>query len=428
MGKSARFDAAVGRFVEDGGPGVAVAVLAGGEVVHRKAYGMADLEWGTRLSPDCSFRIASLTKQFTATAILRLEQQGRLSIDAPLDAHLADFDARGRRLTLRHLLNHTCGIRNHDDGRGPRTSRPTLARDQVLEEVKRAPFVSEPGERYQYCNSAYLLLGAVIEAVSGSPYEAFLAAEFFGPLGMRRTHLFDPDDIVPMRAHGYVRGRRGFHNARPDPLNWSHSAGNLCSTLDDLAIWDLALREGRVLDPAAFERMITPTRLADGEIYPYGFGWGTASYGGRALHHHTGGISGFACQMARLTYEPLTVIVLSNLYLFPFDAVTRGLLRVALDLPEPQSAERPAAPAELRACVGTFANRDGARVTVGQQGLDPAGLHALGEGRFCARADPEVEYRFSERRDGAYQRLEWVSPLWPVTRYERQSAGAFASP
>ena len=345
-------DAVLRSLIPEGEPGAAVAVLRDGDFIYRKAHGLADLEWGTPLRPDCSFRIASLSKPFTATAVMRLAEQGALSIDDPVERHVPDFDPRGRTVTLRHLLNHTSGIRNHDQGHARRTDRANIPRDQLLREILAAPFDFEPGERYAYCNSGYILLGAVIEAASGQDYEAFLRTAFFEPFGMDRTGLCLADAIIPLRARGYVRGRSGFHNARPDPTNWSHSAGGLRSTLDDLAVWDRALRDGRAIGRESFAAMIEPTRLADGSSYPYGFGWGTATYGGRRLHHHTGGVSGFACQMARLTDEALTTIVLSNLYLFPFDRVTRGLLRVAMGMAPLEAATQPMTTETRTACAG----------------------------------------------------------------------------
>jgi D-alanyl-D-alanine carboxypeptidase len=413
------FDAVVQGLIEEGAPGVAVAVLQDGEFIHRKAYGLADLEWGASLRPDCSFRIASLSKQFTAAAIMRLAEQGALGVDDPLERHLPAFDPRGRKVTLRHLLNHTSGIRNHDQGHARRTDRANIPRARLLEEILGAPFDFEPGRRYSYCNSGYILLGAVIEAASGRSYEAFLQTEFFEPLGMTRTGLCLADAIIPLRVRGYVRGRSGFHNARPDPTNWSHSAGGLCSTLDDLAVWDGALRDGRVIGRDSFSAMLQPTPLADGSLYPYGFGWGTAVYEGRALHHHAGGVSGFACQMARLTDEALTTIVLSNLYLFPFDQVTRGLLRVALGLRPIAAAGRLAGPDALSAVAGRYRDEDGAEIVLGGEHADPSRYMTLGDGRFCHPSDPEVEFRFQGLQHGKYQELEYISPLWPTRRFVR---------
>ncbi len=413
-----RFDAVVEGLVGENAPGVAIAVLRNGEFVHRQAHGLADLEWGAALRPECSFRIASLTKQFTATAIMRLAEQGALSIDDPLERHLPAFDPGGRRVSLRNLLDHTSGLRDHDQGQTRRADRTIISRERLLEEIIDRPFDFEPGRRYAYCNSGYMLLGAVIEAASGLDYEAFLRREFFEPLGMARTGLCTAEAIIPMRARGYVRGRRGFHNARPDPTNWSHAAGGLCSTLDDLAIWDRALPEGQVVRPERFAQMIEPTPLADRTVYPYGFGWGTAVYEGRRLHHHTGGVSGFACQMARLTDEALTTIVLSNLYLFPFDRVTRGLLRAAMGHPPVEAKGRPAKAEDFAPCVGRFVGERGAEFSIGRGRTDLSDYGYLGDGRFLDPIDPEVELRFSRLKGGRYRTLSYLSPLWPEQRFE----------
>ncbi|WP_293677373.1 serine hydrolase [uncultured Phenylobacterium sp.] len=432
MGLSDAFDRAAS-LVGDREPGVAVAVLRDGEVIHRRAYGMADLEWELPLEPDCSFRIASLTKQFTAAAVLRLAEQGRLALEDPLQRHLPAFDPRGRIVTLEHLLNHTSGLRNHDKTEPLREARPNIPVAEVIGRVIGAPFEFEPGARYRYCNTGYLLLGAVIEAASGAPYGTFLQREFFAPLGMDRTGLFARNVVVPKRARGHVRGRRGFYNALGDAENWSYAAGGLSSTLDDLATWDRALRYGRVMQPQSFARMIAPTMTAEGP-YPYGLGWGVGEYLGCRLHHHTGGISGYACQMTRLTDEPLTTIVLSNLDAFPFNRVTRGLLRAAKGLPAPAPVGRPTTTADIAACVGRYGNEDGAvfaavdedRIvfaTVPEQ-PDLRSYLTLGEGRFATPLDPEEAYRFSDLQDGRYQTLEYASPLWPAQRFSRLAEGS----
>jgi CubicO group peptidase (beta-lactamase class C family) len=421
MGTSERVDEAVEGLIEVGGPGVAIGVLRDGQFIHRKAYGLADLEWGTPLRPDCSFRICSLSKQFTATAIMHLAEQGALSIEDRLEVYLPAFDPRGRTVTLRHLLNHTSGIRNHDEGQGPRTDRVNIPHERVLAEILAAPFDFEPGDQYRYCNSGYILLGAVIEAVSGQDFETFLKRAFFEPLGMAQTSMSTPDRVIPLRARGYVRGRSSFHNARPDPMNWSYSAGGLCSTLDDLLIWDAALRGGSAIDGNSFEQMITPTLLADGTLYPYGLGWGTATYEGRRLHHHTGGVSGFACQMARLTDEALTTIVLSNVYMFPFDRLTRSLLRIALDLPPIKIQGRPATADDFSACGGRFSDEYGAEFRLGSAQNDTARYNLVGEGRFLEVNDPEIELRFCDLQGGEYQTLDYHSPLWPAQRFVRSA-------
>jgi hypothetical protein len=165
--------------------------------------------------------------------------------------------------------------------------------------------------------------------------------------------------------------------------------------------------------------MIEPTPLADGSLYAYGFGWGMATYEGRRVHHHTGGVSGFACQMARLTDEALTTIVLSNMYLFPFDRATRRLLRAAMGLPLPGADCRLEAPNDLSGCTGRYSDEDGAEIIIDAGHANPSRFKTLGDGRFCDPDDPEVEFRFSELRGGEYQVLEYVSPLWPARRFVR---------
>jgi CubicO group peptidase (beta-lactamase class C family) len=410
----AEINALLARCVSPDGPGAAIGVVRDGAFVHRKAYGLADLEWGTPLSPDCVFRIASLTKQFTATAIMMLAERGALSVDDPLERWLPDWPARGRRVTLRCLLNHTSGIWRHDSDLPERTLRANLSNDEIRRMIGERDFEFEPGERYRYNNSGYLLLGAVIESASGRPYGDFLTEAIFAPLGMTRTGLLTAEVVAPLRARGYVRGRRGFHNARPDPFNWSNGAGGLGSTLDDLARWDAALRAHRLVRPDTLERMLADTPLADGSTFPYGFGWGTARWNGARIFHHTGGVSGFGCHMLHLRDEALTTIVLSNLYLFPFDPVTRGLVRIAKGWTrEPPFRSRPTA-GDWAAFGGRYEGQDGVLTF-----SEASPQLALDEQTLCEADDPEVEYRFAELGDDRFQRVDQVSPLWPVSSYRR---------
>ena len=414
-----RIDAVLTAEIEPGGPGAAIAVIRDGQFIHRKAYGLANIEWSVPLDPDAVFRIASLTKQFTATAIMMLAERGLLSIEAPIETYLPDWPARGRTVTVRRLLNHTSGVWSHDSTQIDRTKRPNPPVEEVIQLIYEQPFAFEPGERYSYNNSGYLLLGAIIAAVSGKAYADFLRDEIFMPLGMTRTGMLRHEAITPQRAYGYVRGRKRFHNARLDAMNWSHAAGALGSTLDDLAKWDRAIRENRLVSAETLETMLAPTPLNDGSNFPYGFGLGTADYEGRRVYHHTGGISGYACQMLHLRDQDLTTIVLSNLYLFPMDKVTRGLLRAALDLKDAPRAPAPLDPAHHAALTGRFQGdgyvrelfaADGGLAFVEGAAATLLPFSATG---FWQTDDPEVEYRFTDLREGRYQRLTHASPLWP---------------
>lgn len=414
MSLETEIDALLAREVEPGGPGAAVAVLRDGRFIHRKGHGLADLEWGLPIEPDCVFRIASMTKQFTAVATMMLAERGALAVDAPIERYLPDWPARGRRVTVRHLLNHTSGVWRHDSELVERTLRPNPPVAEVLAMIRERPFEFEPGERYEYNNSGYMLLGALIANVSGRSYGDFLREDIFEPLGMTHTGLLSHERITPKRARGYVKGRKRFHNARLDAMNWSQAAGALGSTLDDLALWDRAVRENRLIRRETFEAMIAPTPLNDGSAYPYGFGWGMAEYRGARIYHHTGGVSGFACQMLCLRDEDLTTIVLSNLYLFPFDRVTRGLVRLAKGWPACEPALTEPAAAQREACAGPWNEHAGALLAMAG---GPSGLMALNDHTLCDPADPEVEYRFSAPKDGRFRRLDYVSPLWPVSTF-----------
>ncbi len=412
-------DALLAEHLAPDGPGAAIAIIRDGGFICRKAYGLADLEWRTPLQPDCVFRIASLTKQFTATAVMMLEERGALDIDDPVERWLSNWPAHGRKVTLRHLLNHTSGIWRHDSGELPdRTRRPNLEPAAILRLIGERGFEFEPGQRYRYNNSGYLLLGAIIERASGRPYADFLREAIFAPLGMTHTAPLTPETVTPLRAHGYVQGRSGFHNARPDAHNWSHAAGGLGSTLDDLARWDAAVRGRRLIRADTLERMLEDTALAGGRRFPYGFGWGTAEWRGARIFHHTGGVSGFGCHMLHFRDEALTTIVLSNLYMFPFDPVTRGLVCLAKGWAyEPPFRARPTA-AHWAAFAGRYEGEDGPMTF-----SEASTQLAIAEDTLCEAGDPEIEYRFSEPRDGVFQRVDYVSPLWPDVTFRRAAIG-----
>ncbi len=248
--RRAEFDEVMNGLVTPEGPGAAVAVRQGGEVVHSAGYGLANVEWGNPIDTETVFRIGSITKQFTAAAILRLAADGKLAIDDPIERHLPDYPIRERRITLRHLLNHTSGVKSY-------TAMPVfmeiMARDLPLVELiarfREAPPDFAPGERYLYNNSGYVLLGAVIEAASGKSYEAFLREIFFEPLGLARTSYLHNHTIVPKRASGYALART-LLNAALISMTLLHAAGALGSTAEDLLGWELALRGGRAVAPA----------------------------------------------------------------------------------------------------------------------------------------------------------------------------------
>jgi CubicO group peptidase (beta-lactamase class C family) len=294
-------------------PGAAVLVMKDGEVLLRKGYGMADLEQGIPVAPDMVFRIGSVTKQFTAAAILLLEEEGKLSVKDDLRKHLPDYPAGGRVITLEHLLTHTSGIRSYT---GMEEFWKEQRRDMSVEELigvfRDQPLDFEPGSKWSYNNSGYVLLGAIIGKVSGKSYEAFLQERIFEPLGMSRTYYGSASRIIPGRAQGYDFADDAFQNAAYLSMTLPYSAGSLLSTVDDLAKWDRALYGTEVLSRESLDKWWRAFSLPNGESTHYGYGWGISSYEGHRVIWHSGGINGFTCNFLRMPDDRLMVAVLTN--------------------------------------------------------------------------------------------------------------------
>ena len=229
----------------------------------------------------------------------------------------------------------------------------TLA--EVIALFKDLPPDFAPGERFAYSNSGYVLLGAVIEALSGTAYRTFLLERFFRPLGMRQTRYLYDEPIVAKRARGYAVGAKGIENARTMSMTLPHAAGALGSTVGDLLTWGHALRSGQVVSAASYAAMIEPARLNDGSLSEYGFGLMRLKYRDRTAITHAGGINGFVTMMTHFQEDDLTVVVLSNLRDFPVERAHLALARRALDLPDLLARPRLSVAADdLARCAGVY--------------------------------------------------------------------------
>jgi D-alanyl-D-alanine carboxypeptidase len=292
-------------------PGLALEIIRDGKPVKIAAYGLADLEWKSPLTPETVFEIGSITKQFTASAIMLLAQEGKLSVDDKLSRHLKDTPEIWTNITLRHLLTHTSGIKNYTELDGFELSRH-LTQAQFTRKIGAVPLDFPPGEKWSYCNSGFNLLGFVIENVSGQDYWQFMQQRIFGPLGMTNTTNRDPRRIIPSRAKGYETDAAGHFINRDSDLTDVFSAGAIVSTVGDLAKWNAALDAGQLLTPATEAAMWTPIRLNNGSTHDYGFGWYLSPLEGRRNIGHSGSTSGFSASFQRFPDDRLTVIVLTN--------------------------------------------------------------------------------------------------------------------
>jgi len=351
-------------------PGGVVLVARRGEVLFRRAYGMADIELGVPMEPEHVLEIASITKQFTAVAILQLVEQGRLGLEDDVRKHLPGFDTRGRTITVEQVLTHTAGLPNLVD----RADFEELARrDHTTEELLALtagqPLHFEPGTGFRYSDTGYILLGAIIERLSGLSYGDYVKREIFRPLGMERSVYADDRRIIPGRARGYVIEEGEVSNAPYLSMTVPHAAGGLASTVDDLLRWHLALRAGSVLSPELLERAWSPRTLPDGTVSGYGFGWQICTLAGHRTVEHGGFIPGFLAAALQLPDDGLDVIVLVNNGSDDPDpgALARRLGRLLL-AGSPDAPTHRLAAEERAALVGTYSIAPGDRREIFEQG------------------------------------------------------------
>jgi D-alanyl-D-alanine carboxypeptidase len=293
-------------------PGAAAIVVRDGKVLLRAGYGMADLEHGIAMRPEHVFRIGSITKQFTGAAVLMLAQEGRLTLDDPLTRFFPDWP-RGEAVTVRQLLGHTSGIRSYTGmAEWAPTRRTDLSLAELMALFRDEPYDFEPGERWSYNNSGYILLGAIIEQVSGMTYADFVETRIFERLGMSSSSFGNASRITPNRIPGYSRQGDEWVNSEFLSMTHPHAAGSLLSTVDDLARWEAAIAQGDLLGDAGWRAAFTPVLLNDGRDTRYGAGWSLGRIGSHATVEHGGGINGFITNAIRVPEAGLFVAVLAN--------------------------------------------------------------------------------------------------------------------
>lgn len=293
-------------------PGASVIAIQDGRVVLSRAYGMADLEHGVTASPRTDYRLASLTKQFTAMAIMLLVKDGKIGYDQPVREILPELPARAQPVTIRNLLNHTSGVLDYED-LIPDSQTVQVHDQDVLALLAAHDSVYFPaGTHYRYSNSGYCLLALVVERVSKLDFPSFLRLRIFAPLGMTSTLAHrDGSDTVPNRAFGYTPGSGRFIPSDQSVTSATLGDGGIYTSVEDLARWDQALYPGGLLDAATLALATTPPVLP-GDSTQYGFGWFIDSYRGVRRWRHTGETSGFRNAIQRFPDRRFTVIILTN--------------------------------------------------------------------------------------------------------------------
>jgi CubicO group peptidase (beta-lactamase class C family) len=321
--RAAQVDALMAEWSKGETPGAAVLVVQDGRVLLKKGYGLANVETKEPIRPDTVFDLASVSKQFTAMAVLMLAERGKLSLDDPLSKFFPAFPAYAQKITVRHILNHTSGLpdymvimtatgkidKNWKAGGFEPTSADTV---KLLAEQKELRFA--PGEKWEYSNSGYVVLGQIVVKASGKSLAQFLKENIFQPLGMNNTLVSDETrPKIKNRAISYGPDGGKFVNADYTPLNLIYGDGNVNTTIEDMYLWDQALYTEKLVKAATLKQAFTPGKLASGKETGYGFGWAVGKYGGLEMIGHAGGWAGFRTDIKRFPQERFTVVVLSNL-------------------------------------------------------------------------------------------------------------------
>ena len=394
------------------GPGCAVAVARDGRVVHQNGYGMANLETGTPITPASVFHLASVSKQFTATAVLLLARDGKLSLDDDIRKHLPEIPDYGHRVTIRHLLTHTSGLRDQWDllriARG-RFEENRITEADVLEIVTRQKALNfVPGTEYVYSNTGYTLAGIIVRRVSGKSLRDFAEERIFRPLGMTQTQFQDDyTRVIVGRAAAYARRPTGrWHVSLPNYD--TYGATSLFSTVGDLLRWQANIVRPTVGDSAFFRELMQMPALANGDTSAYGLGLITERHRGTRLVSHGGADAGYRNWLGRFPEHGLDVVVLCNASSSNPTALGRAVADVFLPATLAAAAEPPmsarvaVAPEALQALQGAYVNTTtGATLFITQRGRDSlivgrtAGpvLVPIAERRFRVSGQP-VEYEF----------------------------------
>jgi CubicO group peptidase (beta-lactamase class C family) len=383
----------------------AALVARDGKVLLSKGYGFANLEWGVLNSPASKFRLGSITKQFTAACILLLEERGKLKVDDPVKKYMTDAPAAWDKVTIFNLLTHTSGIPSFT-GFPDYASTEAIATtpEKLVARFRDKPLEFQPGEKWNYSNSGYVLLGYLIEKISQQSYSEFVQENIFTPLGMKDSGYDSNSAIILHRASGYTPSAKGTIHAGYIDMSIPFSAGSLYSTTEDLLRWEQGLMGGKLLSVASLAKMTTPFKN------DYAFGLAVHAVNGHKVIEHGGGIEGFNTEIAYYPEDKLTVVVLANLNGGVPETIANALAQVAhgekVVLPS-ERKEITVSPAVLGAYVGTYqltpdfaivVTLEGGQLMEQATGQPKFPLFAESETKFFLKVvDAEVEFFKNEK-------------------------------
>lgn len=376
-------------------PGLSMVVVRNGEIIQAKGYGLSNVELNVAATPETIYQSGSVGKQFTATLVMMLVEEGKLSLDDHIGKHIADAPAIWKDITVRHLLTHTSGLSNRLYDKI--NMRQDYTEDELAKEIAALPLDFQPGEKWNYSNPGYVMLGILIHKVTGKFYGDLLREKIFEPLGMSTARIINEADIIPNRAAGYRRVDGVLKNQEwVSPVLNTTADGSLYFTVLDMAKWDAAFYSEKLLKRSSLDLMWTPTKLKDGKAVPlgYGFGWGTGEVRGHRFVRHGGGWQGFSTDIVRYVDKKLTVIVLTNLAGADAGAIADGIVGHH----EPELApvivehkEVQIDPKVFDAYIGEYEVQPGFVLTVSRE-----------EDRFWAQATGQARFELFAESDTAF--------------------------
>lgn len=376
------------------------------KIIYEKAFGLANKEWNIPNTIETKFRIGSITKQFTAAAILQLAEKGKLNLEDNLNKYFPDFP-KGDSVTIHMLLNHTSGIKSF-------TSLPNFSslqtlpysKDSVVAVFKNQPYDFSPGTSWNYSNSGYFLLGYIIEKASGQSYSTYVYENEIKKAGLKNTAVNQLDSILMYRASGYDKTPAGWKNAEYISMEFPYSAGALFSTVEDLYAWEKALYEGKIISQVMVIKMTTPY------LHQYGYGLGIDSFQNHKRIGHSGGIPGFQSYSGYYPSDDVSIIVLSN-YNSGAVGIANALAATLFDMPVVapyQHKEVKIDASILNRYEGKFQNSDHSidtlKVKAGKLYIHPQGdsneyeLKPESETKFFLAVDPDYQFEFEVDKRG----------------------------
>jgi len=312
---TAGLDSLINNRLKDVAPGCAVLIAKNGKIIYEKGFGKADLELNVPMKPDMVFRLGSITKQYTAIAILQLVEQGKIALQDSIQKFIKDFPNKGHTITIENLLTHTSGIIDYEslDMKIPNVYRLDFPPKQFVDSLEHHPLVFTPGSKFSYCNSNYFLLGYIIELITGESYAEYMQQHIFTPMGLNNTYYDDEKQVIPNRVSGYGKWNNGkYENADYIGLSQVYAAGALLSNVEDMFKWHQALYSYKLVKKETLEKAFTSYKLTDGTLSGYGYGWFIKDQNGERSIEHAGGIDGFQSDEVYLPRQDIFIATLYN--------------------------------------------------------------------------------------------------------------------